>query len=1002
MAPTLETRIRETGARLYALMEGDSPSAFSKDFWTGKAMEWTMRDPDFKTRLFRFVDVFPSLEGSADIARHAREYFGDADGGFIGRMGLKALGNIPGASAIAARILGSNIDSMARQFIAGADADDALGKLDVLRTEGLAFTIALLGEAVVSEGEADDYQRRYTGLLEKLAAAAESWATIGDGGALDWGAKPRVNISVKPSALYSQMNPRAFDHSVEKAASRLRPLVRKAVELGAALTLDMEHRDFKDLTLALYRRIMEEDEFAGYPHTGLAIQAYLRDTPDDLRSLVAWARDRRQPLTVRLVKGAYWDSEVALARQRNWPEPVYLVKRQSDAAFETAVRTILENHEWVKLACGSHNVRSVASAIETARELGIPADDLEFQVLYGMGEPVRNALVRFGQRVRLYTPVGEMIPGMAYLVRRLIENTSNESFLRQGFVEGKDREELLASPADPGSHAERPPRSADSGRSVGNFANAGTFVNEPLLDWSREENRAKFSHALASLRKRFPLDVPVVVGGKTRVRERFESFNPNDADEVVARVQAATPEDLEDAVARAGRAFPAWRDRPPSERAGCLFKAAELARKRRMELAALEVLEAGKNWDEADADVCEAIDFLEYYGREMLRLGEGRDLSRVPGESSTLVYEPCGVAAVIAPWNFPLAISMGMVSAAIVAGNTVVYKPSSESAATGLIVSELFDRAGLPQGVLNFLPGSGSVLGDALVTHPDVWLVAFTGSRDVGLRIHRLAAEASPKSRFVKRVIAEMGGKNAIIVDTDADLDAALRDVVHSAFGYQGQKCSACSRLIVLEPVYDTVVDRLRDAAGSLVMGRAEDPATTVGAVISEAARVKIARYVEIGAGEGRLVVERMPAGINGHTAPLAIFADIRPEHRLAQEEIFGPVLSVMKARDLDDAIEIANGTRYALTGAIFSRSPENIRRASERFRVGNLYVNRGSTGAIVGRHPFGGFRMSGVGSKAGGPDYLAQFMVPRSVVENTIRRAFTPEIDGIGGEETS
>jgi RHH-type proline utilization regulon transcriptional repressor/proline dehydrogenase/delta 1-pyrroline-5-carboxylate dehydrogenase len=494
----------------------------------------------------------------------------------------------------------------------------------------------------------------------------------------------------------------------------------------------------------------------------------------------------------------------------------------------------------------------------------------------------------------------------------------------------------------------------------------------------------------------------VVVGGKTRVRERFESFNPNDADEVVARVQAATPEDLEDAVARAGRAFPAWRDRPPSERAGCLFKAAELARKRRMELAALEVLEAGKNWDEADADVCEAIDFLEYYGREMLRLGEGRDLSRVPGESSTLVYEPCGVAAVIAPWNFPLAISMGMVSAAIVAGNTVVYKPSSESAATGLIVSELFDRAGLPQGVLNFLPGSGSVLGDALVTHPDVWLVAFTGSRDVGLRIHRLAAEASPKSRFVKRVIAEMGGKNAIIVDTDADLDAALRDVVHSAFGYQGQKCSACSRLIVLEPVYDTVVDRLRDAAGSLVMGRAEDPATTVGAVISEAARVKIARYVEIGAGEGRLVVERMPAGINGHTAPLAIFADIRPEHRLAQEEIFGPVLSVMKARDLDDAIEIANGTRYALTGAIFSRSPENIRRASERFRVGNLYVNRGSTGAIVGRHPFGGFRMSGVGSKAGGPDYLAQFMVPRSVVENTIRRAFTPEIDGIGGEETS
>jgi RHH-type proline utilization regulon transcriptional repressor/proline dehydrogenase/delta 1-pyrroline-5-carboxylate dehydrogenase len=266
----------------------------------------------------------------------------------------------------------------------------------------------------------------------------------------------------------------------------------------------------------------------------------------------------------------------------------------------------------------------------------------------------------------------------------------------------------------------------------------------------------------------------------------------------------------------------------------------------------------------------------------------------------------------------------------------------------------------------------------------------------VGLRINRLAAESSPESAFVKRVIAEMGGKNAIIIDTDADLDAAVRDVVHSAFGYQGQKCSACSRLIVLEPVYETVVRRLREAGESIVMGRAEDPSTMVGGVISESARQKIARYVEIGANEGRLVLERVPPGVNGHAAPLAIFADIRPEHRLAQEEIFGPVLAVMKARNFDEAVEIANATPYALTGAVFSRSPEHIRRATQRFRVGNLYINRGSTGAIVGRHPFGGFRMSGVGSKAGGPDYLAQFMVPRNVVENTIRRAFTPGVDDV------
>jgi RHH-type proline utilization regulon transcriptional repressor/proline dehydrogenase/delta 1-pyrroline-5-carboxylate dehydrogenase len=451
-------------------------------------------------------------------------------------------------------------------------------------------------------------------------------------------------------------------------------------------------------------------------------------------------------------------------------------------------------------------------------------------------------------------------------------------------------------------------------------------------------------------------------------------------------------------VEAASAAFPSWRDTPPNDRAENLFKAAAAARKLRYDLAALQVFEVGKNWSEADADVCEAIDFLEYYGREMIRLGVPRPMGNAPGEWSRLFYEPRGVAVVIAPWNFPLAISMGMVSAAIVAGNTVVYKPASQSPVVGSMVVRIFDEARLPAGVLNFLPGPGGEIGDALVTHPDVALIAFTGSRNVGLRINELAARSAEGGRGVKNVIAEMGGKNAIIVDADADLDEAVPQILHSAFGYQGQKCSACSRLIVLEENYERLVTRLKAAAESLRLGPTEDPASFMGAVIDASARERILHYIEIGKEEGRILLERHFGDAAGHYVPLVIFADIHPEHRLAQEEIFGPVLAVMKVRDIEEALRVANGTPYALTGGLFSRSPATIERVSREFRVGNLYINRGCTGAVVGRHPFGGFKFSGVGSKAGGPDYLQQFMVPRNVAENTMRRGFAPLETSQGG----
>jgi len=598
-------------------------------------------------------------------------------------------------------------------------------------------------------------------------------------------------------------------------------------------------------------------------------------------------------------------------------------------------------------------------------------------------------LRKAGLQLRLYTPIGEMIQGMSYLVRRLLENTANESFLRQSFTEGVSKEELLRNPLE---LLHENPTIPEQPEPAPEYGDKGPFHNEPCLDWTVADNRERFAAALTKVRSELPYEVPLIIGGnKVQPGTRKQSANPNLPEEIVGTVAAAGPKEAGEAVQAAAEAFPKWRSTEPRARAEYLFKAAEAARKRRCELTALQVYEVGKAWNEADADVCEAIDFLEYYGREMIRLGSPRPMGRVPGEASRLFYEPRGVAAVIAPWNFPLAISTGMTSAAIVAGNTVIYKPASQSPVTGFMLAKIFAEAKLPPGVLNFLPGPGAEIGDYLVTHPDVAMIAFTGSKEVGLRIIELAGKTPPGAAMVKNVVVEMGGKNAIIVDADADFDEAVVQIVHSAFGYQGQKCSACSRLIVLEENYDKLIVRLKAATESLQLGLPEDPKNMVGAVIDAGAKQKILDYIEIGKKEGKLLLQRECPEIGGHFVPVTIFTDIHPQDRLAQEEIFGPVLAVIKVRDFDEALQVANGTQYALTGSVFSRSPANIERARREFRVGNLYINRGCTGAIVDRHPFGGFKMSGVGSKAGGPDYLLHFMVPRNVVENTMRRGFAP-----------
>jgi RHH-type proline utilization regulon transcriptional repressor/proline dehydrogenase/delta 1-pyrroline-5-carboxylate dehydrogenase len=521
------------------------------------------------------------------------------------------------------------------------------------------------------------------------------------------------------------------------------------------------------------------------------------------------------------------------------------------------------------------------------------------------------------------------------------------------------------------------------------------LVLEPLTDFSKGAAREAMDEALSAVKGLLGrIYWAIVAGEEVRTSATVESINPSHRREVVGRFGRPTAEQTRHAIAAAAAAFPAWRDTEPRRRAEHLFAAAAIMRRRRFELAAWQVFECGKPRHEADADVAESIDYCEFYGHEMLRLGSPRHRD-VAGEENSYFYEPRGVAAVIAPWNFPLAILCGMTTAALVTGNTVVMKPAEQSTVIGAKLMEVFQEAGLPAGVVNYLPGVGEEVGPVLVEHPDVAVIAFTGSRGVGLYINRRAAEVSAGQSQVKRVIAEMGGKNAIIIDDDADLDEAITGVRASAFGYAGQKCSACSRVIVPQALYDAFVARLVQATASLKVAPAEDPGCKVGPVIDEEAYNRILRTIEEGKRQGRLVQATDVGALReeGFYIGPHIFADVDPGAPLAQEEIFGPMLAVIRSRDLDDALRIANSTPYALTGGLYSRSPERIARIKRDFRVGNLYINRKITGALVDRQPFGGFKMSGIGSKAGGPDYLLQFVLPRTITENTLRRGFAPEV---------
>ncbi len=977
---TYEAKTQEIAKQLLAATSERSFLASLRDQmrWDDKLLAWAMSNPGLRVQLFRFIDTLPALRSKPEIAAHLQEYLGsesvELPAALKGMLNFANPDSMPGQ--VAATTVGTAVETLAHKYISGENIKQVIKTVERLRKDKMSFTIDLLGEAVITEVEAQSYLDRYLDLMQQLTEASKNWNQVPAIDEADGEPLSKVQVSVKLTAFYSQFDPLDAKGSEERVSPRIRTLLRRAKELGAAVHFDMEQYAFKDLTLSILKKILMEDEFRTRTDIGMTIQAYLRDSEKDARDLISWASKRASPINIRLVKGAYWDQETIKAAQKHWGQPVYNDKAATDANFETITQLLLENHQYVYAAIGSHNVRSQARAIAIAESLKVPRRCFEMQVLYGMGDKLAKGLVDKGYRVRVYCPYGDLLPGMAYLIRRLLENTANSSFLRQN-LENRPVEELIAPPEL--SHAK-----AQSYKGEESFLGVADtdFAELKAIKVSQEA----FQNVRLQLGKTY---LPLVNGEYVQTQEMIDSLNPSRFSEVVGKIGLLSVEQAETAMLAAKAAFPAWRKTPVKQRASVLRKAAELMEARRAELSAWIVLEVGKPVREADGEVSEAIDFCLYYAAEMERLDEGVNYDTA-GETNRYIYQPRGIAVVISPWNFPLAIACGMTVAALVAGNCTLLKPAETSSVITAKFTEILVEAGIPKGVFQYVPGKGSQVGAYLVNHIDTHVIAFTGSQEVGCRIYAEAAILKPGQKHMKRVIAEMGGKNGIIVDESADLDQAVIGVVQSAFGYSGQKCSACSRVIVLDSVYDAFVERFVEATKSLNIGETELPGTQVGPVIDATAQSRILEYIEKGKQEAKLALS-MPAPSSGYFIGPVIFTEVPSSGTIAQQEIFGPVVAVIRVKDFQEAIAVANGTNYALTGGLYSRTPSHIQQAQEEFEVGNLYINRTITGAIVSRQPFGGFKLSGVGSKAGGPDYLLQFLEPRTVTENIQRQGFAP-----------
>lgn len=958
---SVETRTQAIGAALLAASAAYRPVVAERiEDWL---LTRAVADDRFRTRLLRYMDVLASLDhdrGGGEAKRLAQEYFGDDFPGLP--RALRWLLRIGRDEHLPAPLVGETArraaEVFARRFITPPGDDTIERTLRELREAGRHPSFDLLGEAVLSEHEAEAYVAGYLRLiaqLSRLPGADEVTA----------GEVARLQVSLKLSSLTAHFSPVDPEGTVRRVRPALEAICEAAERAGVALTVDMEQYAYRDLTWDLFRRAFARGErFGAWPGAGIVVQAYLRDAHLHAEEVASFARARGTPFQVRLVKGAYWDYETIVAREGKWPSPVFARKGDTDRQFERVLPVLVRAHPHVRLAVGSHNARTHAVARAEAEAAGLPPGALEHQTLFRTAQGMSDALSRMGWVARDYVPVGELLPGMAYLVRRVLENSSQAGFLLQS-RRGVPAEELLRAP--PPGDPEPPEPARDPGR----------FQRAPAAPWFDAGHRAAFDRALAETRARWGERLALRVAGEpVEAAEAVGVFSPSaPSGPPVGVAELAGLEATERAIAATRAGAGPWAALPVEERAGVLRRAAARLWERRHEFAAWVVHEGGRDRVAAYAEVEEAVDLLEYYTLQAEALFARHGA----------VIAPRGVVAVIPPWNFSLSIPCGMTAAALVCGNAAILKPAEQTPLIAQRLVALLHEAGVPAGALVGLPGRGEVVGAALAEHAGVAMVAFTGSRAVGTLLHETVARVAPAAGGLKALVAEMGGKNPVIVFADADLDEAVAAILASAFGHANQRCSAASRVLVERPVFARLRERLVEAARSLHVGPGDDPATQVNPVIDRDARARLLGAAADARAECEVLLDRFeaphgaaPAGAETLAlGPLivALEPDVAPRSRTANEELFGPILLLVPFDDEAEAYALANGTAYGLTAGIFSRSPRTVERALEAVETGNLYVNRAITGARVGVEPFGGMWLSGTGPKAGGPDYLWAFV---------------------------
>ncbi len=956
MSIDLEKQILEKGLTLFKDIKSHKESIFDKQYWMGLIMEWVMKDPLFKINLFRFVDVLPSLKTKEQISSHIEEYLLKQDLPLVISTALKAASSSSITASLAQSSIKNNIADMAKRFIIGDSISAAKKTLTKLHEQGFLFTIDLLGEAVLSEEEANSYYLKLSEIITEVSSL------------------PNPNVSIKITSLSSKLKSLDPDYSVELLKARLWPLLRQAKNHNVFINFDMESYQSLEIINKLFTNLMFDQEFIDWPNLGIVVQAYLKRSQKDLENLVNLAKKRATPITVRLVKGAYWDYEVIKSRQTGIACPVFEEKAASDVNFESLTRILINNYQITRPAFGSHNIRSLSNAICYAQSKNLTPKDYEIQMLYGMADVEKKVFLKQGYNVRIYSPMGELLEGMSYLVRRLLENTSQMGFVKMAHHDQQNETILLAKPQ----------------LTIQEKVTNSDFKNAPFTDFCEEQERKNFITALQNFQNALPYKVPIVIDGQASYTNDFAKFNPSCNQQQIAHISFANLEQAQKALTTCVNNQQKLVSIGLDERIKHLENLAEILHRDRVLLSAAMCLEVSKTFEQADAEIAEAIDFCNFYAQCAQKL-KADNLYSLSGESNWQYYKAKGPSLIIAPWNFPLAILCGMSIAAYVAGNSIIMKPAESSSLTGYLLYERMIRAGFLSSCVQFLPGVGEEIGQYLVTHKDIATICFTGSKNVGLEIINTANKYN-----LKRIICEMGGKNAMIIDDDADLDEAVVACIKSAFEFSGQKCSALSRIILLESIADTFIKRFIQASKKLTICESSKPFCDMAAVIDKDAFERIKKVIEALKQDPSIKILYEGQYVeNGFFIPPVIVQTSDKNHICMQEEFFAPIVAIYTVKDLDEAIDIANHTEFALTGGFFSRSPKNIAKVTATFAVGNLYINQKCTGANVKRQPFGGFKMSGLGAKAGGLDYLYNFVDITVVSENTMRKGFSPDVSG-------